>query len=104
MLFCNILLRYDNVCCQFLRQGDGWVEQLPLHDEALTGDTNTHAHTLRRTLSQTQTHRYTRAHAHTNDDNLTGDVALPRDLRMGKFVLTHAKPIGEGTSGARSHP
>ncbi len=52
------------MCCQFLRQGDGWVEQLPLPDEAL----------------------------------LAG-VTVPKDLPMGKFILTHSKPIGEGTSG-----
>ena len=59
-----MVLSYDNVCCQFLRQGDGWTEQLPLADEALTCD-----------------------------------VQIPQNLRMGKFILTHAKPIGEGTSG-----
>ena len=57
------VMAYDNVCCQFLRDGDGWIEQLPLHDHALTAD-----------------------------------VRLP-PLRMGKFVLTHARPIGQGTSG-----
>ncbi len=31
----QMVLSYDNVCCQFVRQGDGWVEQLPLPDEAL---------------------------------------------------------------------
>ena len=60
----QMVMSYDNVCCQFLRQGDGWVEQLPLPDEALLGS-----------------------------------VTVPKDLIMGKFVLTHAKPIGEGTSG-----
>ncbi len=58
------VLSYDNVCCQFLRRGDGWVEQLPLPDEALLAE-----------------------------------VTVPKDLAMGKFILTHAKPIGEGTSG-----
>ena len=59
-----MVMSYDNVCCQFLRQGDGWVEQLRLQDEALLGE-----------------------------------VQLPRGLPMGKFILTHARPIGEGTSG-----
>jgi hypothetical protein len=60
----QMVLSYDNVCCQFLRQGDGWIEQLPLPDEALLGH-----------------------------------VRVPSDAVMGKFILTHAKPIGEGTSG-----
>jgi hypothetical protein len=60
----QMVMSYDNVCCQFLRQGDGWVEQLRLQDEALLGE-----------------------------------VQVPPALPMGKFVLTHARPIGEGTSG-----
>ena len=57
------VMSYDNLCCQFIRDEDGWIEQLPLPEQALTRD-----------------------------------VRLPQ-LRMGKFVLTHARPIGQGTSG-----
>jgi hypothetical protein len=58
------VLAYDNICCQFLRRHDGWIEQLPLPDEALLGN-----------------------------------VRVPEGMPMGKFILTHARPIGEGTSG-----
>lgn len=33
------------------------------------------------------------------DQALLGDVQVPAGILMGKFILTHAKPVGEGTSG-----